>query len=184
VQAVRAANIQVVPIPGACAAIAALSAAGLATDHFLFAGFLSSKTGDRQKQLQLLCDETATIIFYEAPHRIVKLLTDILQIFGSERRVVLAKEITKSFETFFAGTVAEADAWLSADPYRQKGEFVVLVQGALLQNDAEKSTAESTRILEILVKELPLKQAVMLAAQITGEKKNKLYDQAVLLKEK
>ncbi|HVV69683.1 MAG TPA: 16S rRNA (cytidine(1402)-2'-O)-methyltransferase [Gammaproteobacteria bacterium] len=178
VQAVRAAAMTVTPIPGCCAAIAALSAAGLPTESFIFAGFLSSKAGERKQRLESLRTQPATLIFYEAPHRILKLLQDIMGIFEEKRRIVLVKELTKTFETFFAGTAAEVYNWLKADPYHQKGEFVVLVEGASLEKNSE-IPQEAQRILALLCDELPLKQAALLTAKITGVKKNVLYNFAV-----
>ncbi len=180
VQSAREAKITVTPIPGCCAAIAALSGAGLPTDSFLFVGFLPSKTGERKHRLASLQDQLTTLIFYEAPHRIAALLQDIKLVLGTERRVVLAKELTKTFETFFAGTATEALDWLQADPYHQKGEFVVLVHGAVASPEKNADIpAPAQRILEILCAELPLKQAVALTAKITGVKKNALYANAV-----
>lgn len=178
VQTVRAANIRVVPIPGACALISALSAAGLPSDRFIFEGFLSSKTTARKQQLQTIQHETRTSIFYESPHRILDLIDDMLAILGPERYVVLARELTKTFETIYGANLAELKEWLINDSNQQKGEFVVLVAGVTPTTD-NSTDIETTRVLTILLKDLPTSQAIQLATQITGEKKNKLYDLAL-----
>jgi len=178
VQEARAAGITVVPIPGPCAAIAALSAGGLATDRFVFEGFLSQKTVARQKQLEALCRERRTLVFYEAPHRILDVLQDLVTQFGPERKAVIAREMTKMFETIRGGSLEELRVWVENDPNQQRGEIVLLVEGATEQ---EESTAElsATRVLAILLKDLPVNQAVKLACELTGEKRNKLYKQAI-----
>lgn len=176
VNAVRAAGLSVVPIPGACALIAALSSAGLPTDRFVFEGFLSAKSGERRARLQMLCDETRTLIFYEAPHRILKLCRDISEVLGEDRLMVITKELTKTFETFFAGSSKDAVEWLEKDPLHQKGEFVVLLHGASHQDDQQE---KAHSMLKILSAELPTAQAVALAAKITGVKKNALYAMAI-----
>lgn len=174
VRAARDANIRVVPIPGACAAITALCAAGLPSERFAFEGFLSAQRGERQRQLQALAMESRTLIFYEAPHRILSFITDIGAILGADREIVLAKELTKTFETFIRGNAEEVLAWLQADDKRQQGEFVVLVHGAIAQKESGDVSTEAKRVLQILLEQLPSKQAVELTAQITGEKKNSL----------
>lgn len=166
------AGIRVVPIPGASAAIAALSAAGLPSDRFIFEGFLNAKQQARVKQLSLLADESRTLIFYEAPHRILACLSDMANVFGEHRQVVLARELTKTFETIKRGPVGELAAWVAADSNQQRGECVVVVHGAEKSNDDE---VEGYRVFKLLAAELPLKQAAALAAQISGAKKNKLY---------
>lgn len=178
VQTVRAANIRVVPMPGPCALIAALSAAGLPSDRFIFEGFLSSKTTARKQQLQTIQYETRTSIFYESPHRILDLIDDMLAILGPERYVVLARELTKTFETIYGANLAELKEWLINDSNQQKGEFVVLVAGITPTTD-NSTDLETTRVLTILLNALPTSQAIQLATQITGEKKNKLYDMAL-----
>jgi len=179
VQAVRAAGLRVIPIPGANAAIAALSAAGLANPHFLFHGFLPNKSAARRTALESLRDQACTLVFYEAPHRIVECVTDLCAVLGGERQIVLAREITKLFETIHACPLRDAEAWLMADSNRQRGEFVVLVSGAIPQPGLP---AEARRILEVLLGELPLKQAVQLATQISGAGRNELYQLALQLK--
>jgi len=133
VQAVRAAGLRVIPVPGANAAIAALSAAGLAEPHFLFHGFLPNKSAARCTALESLRDQACTLVFYEAPHRIVECVADLCAVLGGERQIVLAREITKLFETIHACMLRDAEAWLMADSNRQRGEFVVLVSGAVPQ---------------------------------------------------
>lgn len=181
VDAVRAAGCTVIPLPGASASITALSASGFVNDQFYFAGFLPNKAKQRDTLLAQLSTQTATLIFYEAPHRITETIDALLAAFGPERHIVLAREITKMFETIHRCPLAEAPAWLAADAHRQKGEFVLIVEGATRQED--DSTAHD-HLLEILLAELPVKQAAQLAAQITGQKKNALYDRALQLRDK
>lgn len=171
-------GIKVSPIPGPCALIAALSAAGLPTDRFVFEGFLPPKSKQRQDRLVLLSEEPRTLVFYEAPHRIVDLIDDLNKIFGGSRSATLAKEITKTFETIYAATLADLKNWLIEDSARQKGEFVLVVKG---QSTTKKNLAlDEDAILEILQAELPLKQAVSLAAKITGQNKNAIYKKALV----
>ena len=181
VDAVRLAGLQVTPLPGASAAISALSASGLIHDQFYFVGFLPSKAGQRDTLLQSLTAQAATLIFYEAPHRIVDSTLAMLAAFGPERQVVFARELTKLFEEIHRCTLAEAAAWLSADTHREKGEYVVLIQAA--PSAAADDQPEARRILSILLKECSVKQAASLAAQITGQKKNTLYQLALELKD-
>lgn len=181
VRAARDAGLRVVPLPGACAAIAALSAAGLPSDRFVFEGFPPAKSAARRVVYERLSRETRTLIFYESPHRILESLADMADVFGPAREAVLAREITKQFETFRAGTLAELLAWLQADADQQRGEFVVLLHGAARSGD-EATEAEAERILTILLAELPVSQATEIAARITGQKKNQLYDLALRLK--
>lgn len=172
VDAALGANIKVMPIPGASAAIAALSAAGLPSDRFSFEGFLNAKQQARCKQLQALAEESRTLIFYEAPHRLLACLQDMLSVFGADRQVVMARELTKTFETIKRAPVAELAEWVAADSNQQKGECVLLVRG---KQGAAEEDAEGKRVFDLLVQELPLKQAAALAAKITGVKKNLLY---------
>lgn len=181
VEAVRAAGLRVIPIPGANAALAALSAAGLAAPHFLFYGFLPNKSAARCHELQELSSHPYTLVFYEAPHRILECVTDLQNVLGGDRQIVLARELTKLFESIHRCTLAEAMEWLNADANNQRGEFVLLVSGA-----AEKAgglDAEAERVLTLLLKDLPLKQAVQLAVQITGLGRNELYQHALQLKQ-
>lgn len=177
----RERDISVVPIPGVSAVITALSVAGLPTDRFVFEGFLPAKTTARQQKLDKLKDNTRTLIFYEAPHRIVEMLKDCQLVFGGQRKVVLARELTKTFETVHGDVLDALIQWVEADENQKKGEFVVLVQGAEAREDTGID-AESERILLILLKDLPVKQAAALAASITGLKKNALYQYAIKLK--
>lgn len=180
VDAVRQAGLQVVPLPGASAAITALSASGLQDERFQFVGFLPAKPRQRETALQALVAVQAALVFYEAPHRILETVAALAQVFGPARQVVLARELTKLFETIHRCPLGEAVDWLKEDVNRQRGEFVVLVEGA---PEADGDQAEIDRILGILLAELPVKQAAALAAQITGQKKNALYDRALELKE-
>ena len=181
VEAVRAAGYRVIPVPGANAALAALSAAGLPAPHFLFYGFLPNKSAARCHALQELAALPYTLVFYEAPHRILECVADLQTVFGGDRQIVLAREITKMFESIHRCTLAEAMDWLNGDPNRQRGEFVLLVSGAAAKVEGLGTEAEQT--LAVLLKELPLKQAVQLAVQITGAGRNELYQRALQLKE-
>ena len=180
VEEVRAAGYKVIPIPGANAAIAALSAAGLATPHFLFYGFLPNKSAARCKELQAMVEHPYTLVFYEAPHRILECVADLHSVFGDERDIVLAREVTKLFESIHRCKLSEATAWLHSDPNNLRGEFVVLVSAA--PQRAAGLAAEIEHVLAILLAELPLKQAVTLAVQITGAGKNELYQRALEIK--
>ena len=179
----RERDISVAPIPGVSAVITALSVAGLPTDRFVFEGFLPAKSAARQQKLEKLKDDARTVIFYEAPHRIIEMLKDCQLVFGGQRKVVLARELTKTFETVHGDTLDKLIPWVEADENQRKGEFVVLVQGAQMREDTGID-AESERILLILLKDLPVKQAAALAANITGLKKNALYQFALELKDK
>ena len=179
VAAVRAAGLTVIPIPGANAAVTALSAAGFNTPHFLFYGFLPAKGGERRTALQSLLALPYTLVFYEAPHRVADTIADLVTVFGETREIVFARELTKTFEEIHACALSEAVAWIAADPNRERGEYVLIVSGAAEQ---EKSAVETQRVLEVLLSELSVKQAAKLAAQITGEKKNQLYELALKLK--
>lgn len=179
VEAVRAAGHRVIPIPGASAAIAALSASGLANPHFLFYGFLPNKAAARRQALQALTEHPYTLVFYEAPHRILECAADLQTVLGGERDIVFAREITKLFESIHRCKLADALAWLNADPNNQRGEFVLLVSGAVPQEGLDP---DAERVLTLLLAELPLKQAVQLAVQITGVAKNDLYQRALELK--
>jgi 16S rRNA (cytidine1402-2'-O)-methyltransferase len=179
VQAVRAAGLRVIPIPGANAAMAALSAAGLSEPHFLFYGFLPNKSAARRTALQSLISHPYTLVFYEAPHRIVECVADLCAVLGGERQIVVAREITKLFETIHACVLHDAEAWLLSDSNQQRGEFVVLVSGAVPQAGL---SVETLNTLSLLLEELPLKQAVQLAAKISGANRNELYQRALALK--
>lgn len=181
VDAVRNAGLRVLPLPGASAALTALCASGLLDEEFYFVGFLPSKAAQRTQRLQTLLTTPATLVFYEAPHRILDTVQALSAVFEPERQIVLARELTKLFEDIHRCPLAQALPWLQAEPQRVKGEFVVLLQGASTATDAEP--AEVTRILLILMEELPLKQAAALTAKITGLKKNDVYQRALLLKQ-
>ena len=178
---VRKAGIKVVPIPGASAVIAALSASGIAQNGFLFYGFLPASGAARRKALDALKAQTVTLVFYEAPHRIVESVNDMANVLGEERRVTFAREITKTFETIYSCNLGDAKAWLEADTNQQRGEFVLLIEAAEIKA-AEEFSEETIRVLTILLADLPLKQAVKLAAEISNEKKNDLYEFALQLK--
>lgn len=174
VRLAREQGIKVVPVPGASAMLAALSAAGLPSDRFVFEGFLPAKSAARKKRLEAMASESCTVIFYEAPHRLLETLADMVAVLGENRHVVLARELTKTFETIKGDAVATLLQWASADPDQQKGEMVLLVKG-VEGDDSEGATAEGQRILRLLMAELPLSQASALAAKITGIKKKPLY---------
>ncbi|MFK5913220.1 MAG: 16S rRNA (cytidine(1402)-2'-O)-methyltransferase [Woeseiaceae bacterium] len=176
-------GLSVVPIPGVSAVITALSVAGLPTDRFTFEGFLPAKSTARQLKLERIKDDSRTIIYYEAPHRIVEMLKDCQKVLGGDRKVVMARELTKTFETIRSDVLDALIPWVEADNNQKKGEFVILIHGAASKIKAEVD-AESERILLILLKDLPVKQAAALAASITGLKKNALYQFALELKEK
>lgn len=178
VQAARAAGVTVVPVPGPSALIAALSVAGLPTDRFVFEGFLSAKSMARRARLQALADEPRTLVFYESSHRIQETLADLAELFGTEREAVIARELTKAFEQVQGGSLAELNAWLAADSNHVRGEFVVLVAGAPAPVETDIS-AEAGRVLKLLLKEMPVKQAAAMAAEITGARKNALYQFAL-----
>lgn len=178
VRAARAQGIRVVPIPGACALIAALSASGLASDRFSFEGFLPAKAGARQRALEELAQEARTLIFYEAPHRVLECLRDMQVAFGDEREVVLARELTKTHETVRGAPLVELVEFVAGDTNQQRGEIVLLVQGAPKRVDAELD-AQTQRTMEVLLAELPLKQAASIGAKLTGLKKNFLYQWAL-----
>lgn len=177
VQQARLRHIKIVPIPGPCALITALSAAGLPTDRFLFEGFLPAKSTARKKNLHTLLEEKRTIIFYESPHRIVDTIDDMMSIFGELRYGVIARELTKTFETIKGGTLKEIKIWLTNDLDQQKGEFVILIHGA--KENTNKDQQQALQVLDILLAELPISQAVKLTTKITGQKKSWLYETAL-----
>ena len=180
VRAAHAAGLRVVPVPGACAAVTALSASGLPSDRFAFEGFPPVKSAARRAWLEALVREPRTLIFYESPHRIAESLADMAAVLGEQREAVYARELTKQFETVRHATLGELAPWVAGDKHQQLGEIVVLVHGAA---PAEGGAGEEAdRILRILIKELPVSQAAALTAEITGQKKNALYDLALQLK--
>ena len=176
---VREAGYRIVPLPGPCAAITALSASGFTEPHFLFYGFLPAKAKQREDALRELAALPYTLVFYEAPHRVVDTVDALLAIFGTARTLVLARELTKLFETIHACPLGEAPEWLREDTNRQRGEFVLMVSGAPPSVDE----GDAERVLQLLLDEgLPVKQAARLAHGITGVAKNTLYDLALRLK--
>lgn len=196
VQRAREQGITVIPLPGPCALITALSASGLPCDHFLFEGFLPASRQARKTRLQQLQHQfhtthiSYTLVFYEAPHRILALFKDIQAVFGDDYRMAFAKELTKVFEHFFLGNISEAITWLEEQSEHQKGEFVVMLPGkpAITSVNPDNADIPSdnisinlTALLKILLTSLPLKQAVQLAMEISGEKKNKVYSLALTL---
>jgi len=177
---VRAAGFRVVSVPGASAITTALAAAGLHSGAFCFHGFLPARKGEREKVLAVLKTQRGLQVFYEAPHRIVECIASIAAVFGGERRIGIARELTKLFEQVHICRLDEAVAWLEQSENHRRGEFVLLVEGCSEAGAPDDS--DQQRVLEILLRELPLKQAVGLAAKITGAKKNALYERALELK--
>ena len=177
VDAVIDAGLSVIPIAGACAGIAALSASGLMTDEFHFVGFLPSKTSQRAQLLSRLTSTRATLIFYEAPHRILESAQALANALDGTRRVVVAREISKLFEQIHRCQLSELHDWLAQAPEHQKGEFVLLVEAAVVSDEPDLS--EAARVLTILLEGNSVSQAAALAARITGLKKNALYDLAL-----
>lgn len=177
VRAARAAGIAVVPLPGPSAVATALSAAGLAEGHWLFHGFLPHKAGERRRVLETLAGLPQALVFYESPHRILDTVADLAAVLGGGRRLVIARELSKRFEQFHDCVLAEAVDWLKDDDNRQRGEFVLIVSGRPAA--ADDGMQEATRVLDILLEDLPASLAARLAARITGAKKNALYDLAL-----
>ena len=181
VRQVRSQSHPVIPVPGPNAAVCAMSAAGIMNPHFLFYGFLPTKNGLRKRELAALQSYPYTLIFYEAPHRILECVTDMLEIFGPDRELTIARELTKLFETIHTGTLQQILNWLQADANQQKGEFVLLLSAAEVPEKSEISD-QARHTLTCLLAELPLKQAVKLTAEISGENKKALYQLALDLK--
>lgn len=182
VKVVREAGIKVVPIPGVSAVVAALSASGITQNGFYFHGFLPASGAARRKILEQLKSQTVTLVLYEAPHRIVECVEDLAKVLGENRKITFCRELTKTFETIYTCTLNEASAWLQADPNQQRGEFVLLIEAAPIV-EVEEISAEAQRVLKCLLAELPLKQAVALATEITNLKKNDLYEFSLALKQ-
>ncbi len=177
VAAVRQAGYRVLPLPGASSVTTALSASGMTGEHgFVFMGFLPSKAGERQMAVQALAQESRAVVLLEAPHRI-EAMALALSVLG-ERRITVGRELTKQFEQIETVTAQALPAWLAEKPDRQRGEFVLVLHDA----PVAASASEGLRVLQVLLPELPLKTAVKLAAEITGESKNELYDKALALK--
>lgn len=181
VRAVRQAGMEVIPVPGPCAGIAALSASGLPTDRFVFEGFLPARQHARRQRLESLSDEHRTLVFYESSHRVAECLADMVELLGAGRAAVIARELTKTFETIKAGSLSELVTWLQGDSDQQRGEFVIMVHGKPPVTDAAMDPG-AEHVLELLMQELPLKQAASLAAKITGLAKNRCYQRALELK--
>lgn len=179
VRQARAAGVRVVPVPGACALVAALSAAGLPSDRFIFEGFLPARQAARRARLEHLREESRTLIFYEAPHRILECLQDLEAVFGDDRPAVLGRELTKTFETLKGLPLTELRAWVEADSNQQRGECVLVVSGWQAPEGDDAVDADARRVLQLLLAELPLKRAAAIAAQITGVRKNLLYQLAL-----
>ena len=177
---VRAAGFRVVSIPGASAITTAIAAAGLHSESFCFHGFLPVRKGEREKMLAALKAQSGLQVFYEAPHRIFESIASIIAVFEGDRRIGIARELTKLFEQVHVCRLDEALAWLDQNENHRRGEFVLLVQGCA--DAGEQDDSGSQHVLEILLRDLPLKQAVALAAEITGIKKNALYEKALELK--
>jgi len=182
VRAAHEAGIRVVPIPGACAAISALSASGLPSDRFSFEGFLPAKTHARKQTLEGLKKDTRTLIFYEAPHRIVDSLIDCVEVLGRDRDACMAREITKTFETIKKATLGELLAFVQSDSNQERGEIVLVIGGFNAEQEVENTEA-TDKLLKRLLQDLPVKPAAQLAAELTGLKKNELYQRALQLKD-
>lgn len=182
VRAAQAEGIRVIPVPGACAAIAALSSVGLPSDRFSFEGFLPSKQSQRLLNLEKLKDETQTLIFYEAPHRILDSVKDMANVFGADRPVGFAREITKTFETIKKMTLGELVEFISNDHHQQKGEIVLVVGGSVEEKDMEQEKLD--KLLLRLLEDLSVKAASQLAADLTGMKKKVAYQRALELTNK
>ena len=182
VRAARAHGIAVLPIPGPCAAIAALSVAGIATDRFVFEGFLPARRSERRERLAALATEARTLVFYEAPHRVHALLADLADCFGADREAAIARELTKAHETHYSGTLGELVSRLAGDEDLARGELVLVVAGRAAAPAAEADdTAALDRVLGPLLRELPVSRAADLAAEISGAKRNRAYARALEL---
>jgi 16S rRNA (cytidine1402-2'-O)-methyltransferase len=180
VSLIREHGIQVVPVPGSCALIAALSASGLASDRFCFEGFLPAKKSTRIQMLESLITESRTMIFYESPRRLVSTLSDLIDVFGEDRQACIARELTKLHETINTQSLAELLEWVENDAQQQKGECVLLLAGVEQTNTTDQ--AEIERVMSILIAEMPSKQAAKVGAQLLNINKNAAYDVALSLK--
>jgi 16S rRNA (cytidine1402-2'-O)-methyltransferase len=178
VRAVRDAGLDVVAVPGASAVTAALSVAGFAPGPWLFAGFLPPRPKARQDAIRSLKHLACVLVFYEAPHRVRETLADLAALLGGERRICIARELTKQFEEAACMRLDATAAWIDGSGYREKGEFVLMVEGAAA---ADTGMAEAEQVLRVLAEELPASQAAKIAARLTGRKKSELYD--LLVKE-
>ncbi len=171
----REAGIRVVPLPGACAAITALCASGIASDRFCFEGFLPAKSKARKDKLENIAEEDRTLIFYESTHRILDTLEDMQSVLGEERYIVLAREMTKTWETITGNTIKNLREWLLEDPNRTKGEMVLIVEGKPKSDNNDEISPQAVKALELIAEELPLKKAAAIVAELYGYKKNALY---------
>ncbi|AXP38496.1 16S rRNA (cytidine(1402)-2'-O)-methyltransferase [Haemophilus influenzae] len=171
----REAGIRVVPLPGACAAITALCASGIASDRFCFEGFLPAKSKARKDKLENIAEEDRTLIFYESTHRILDTLEDMQAVLGEERYIVLAREMTKTWETITGNTIKNLREWLLEDPNRTKGEMVLIVEGKPKSDNNNEISPQVLKALELIAEELPLKKAAAIVAELYGYKKNALY---------
>ena len=176
VKLARSKGIEVLPIPGASSVTAALSVSGLPTDRFIFEGFLPSKSAARQKRLQEFSQEERTTVFFESTHRIVESLQDMVSVLAKSRQLFIAREISKKFETHFLGSAAECLQWITADSQQQKGEFVMIVEGCDEASIEAARQNEALKIVELLGASVSRKDAVAIASEITGARKNKLYE--------
>jgi 16S rRNA (cytidine1402-2'-O)-methyltransferase len=182
VREARKRGLRISPVPGPCAIVAALCAAGLPTDRFAFEGFLPSRKGARVATLDRLSACAATLVFYESPHRILDAVADIVATMGPDRELVIARELTKTFETFYSGAASDVLQALQEDPHGSRGEFVIMVHGAE-KEAADAGMEEADRLLKLLLTELPVKKAAKLVSEITGKAKNDLYQRALTLKD-
>ena len=171
----REAGIRVIPLPGACAAITALCASGIASDRFCFEGFLPAKSKARKDKLENIAEEDRTLIFYESTHRILDTLEDMQSVLGEERYIVLAREITKTWEMITGNTIKNLREWLLEDPNRTKGEMVLIVEGKPKSDNNDEISPQAVKALELITEELPLKKAAAIVAELYGYKKNALY---------
>ncbi|MGB1327962.1 MAG: 16S rRNA (cytidine(1402)-2'-O)-methyltransferase [Porticoccaceae bacterium] len=178
----RARGIIVLPIPGACAAIAALSVSGLPTDRFFFGGFLPAKTAQRKTALDKYKTATETLVFYEAPHRILETVVDMIEVFGKHRQGFLAREISKAFETFLQGSLEQLQQQIAVDSNQQRGEIVLVIAGA--EEKTASTSVSSEKVLKLLLKELPASKAASLTAKICGADKKAMYQVALQLQGK
>ena len=171
----REVGIRVVPLPGACAAITALCASGIASDRFCFEGFLPAKSKARKDKLENIAEEDRTLIFYESTHRILDTLEDMQSVLGDDRYIVLAREITKTWETITGNTIKNLREWLLEDPNRTKGEMVLIVEGKPKSDNNDEISPQAVKALELIAEELPLKKTAAIVAELYGYKKNALY---------
>jgi 16S rRNA (cytidine1402-2'-O)-methyltransferase len=173
------AGVEIIAVPGPCAAIAALSIAGIATDRFVFEGFLPAKSVARREALAALAAETRTLVFYEAPHRLAATLDDLAAVFGAGRDAAVARELTKRFEHAYRGTLSALSQACAADANMARGEIVLIVAGAAASGDEAERARDAERVLVTLLQELPVSQAARIAAQLTGRSRKELYELAL-----